>query len=160
MYGFEAISAANGWVISLVGICIVYTGLVVLYLFTSNLERLLNFWDRKISVFKRSEVIPPVEAPTHPVLEESQEPYPPEGEMIQLTPEQREVATYFEMIANRLGEPFSLPVLLEQVEKRGIHRPHFHLDIFLSMQVLEECGGEWIGFYRWRKECLSFNKLD
>jgi len=155
MYGLEAIEAANGWVIAGVGIAIVYTGLVVLYAFTSNLERILSLLDagsRFRSAGKSPEIPGPAES-----LPPSEQPCPDEEETLRLTPQQQEAAVYFELIAKRLGEPFSLPLLLEQAEKRGIPHPFRHLDTFLGIGLIEECEGQWAGFYRFRRDCPYYN---
>lgn len=155
MYGLKAIEAANGWIISGVGLCIVFTGLIVLYLFTSNLERLLGWWDRKGEVFRSRAPEEPPQAPATEggtcELPEEPEEAPFYGETIRLTADQREVAEYFKMITDRLCEPFSLPMLLEQAEKRGVHRPYSHLETFLNLGLIEECEGLDAGYYRWRK---------
>ncbi|NLJ26431.1 MAG: hypothetical protein GX433_00395, partial [Deltaproteobacteria bacterium] len=46
MYGLQAINAANGWVIALAGLGIVFTGLVILAILIAQTERFLKLWDR------------------------------------------------------------------------------------------------------------------
>ncbi|MBL0731242.1 MAG: OadG family protein, partial [Desulfosarcina sp.] len=41
MYGFEAISAYNGWSMSIVGVLIVFSGLVILSITISQIHKVL-----------------------------------------------------------------------------------------------------------------------
>ena len=155
MYGLQAIDAANGWTITVLGISIVFSGLTILAMLIASMERFLNLWDRKREFFTSdkqlshaSESIPvqvlsTAEAYSSPISE---------TDTVHLTPEQMEAATYFQLIIARLGEPFSLPHLLEQAEKRGVSKPHSHLDVFLKTGLIAECNGEQSGFYRWCKD--------
>jgi hypothetical protein len=45
LYGLEAINAHNGWAISVVGISVVYTGLVTLVVLLSQLHKLVALYD-------------------------------------------------------------------------------------------------------------------
>lgn len=45
MYGLEAINANNGWAISVVGVTIVFSGLVMLSLVISQLHKVLAIWE-------------------------------------------------------------------------------------------------------------------
>ncbi|MCF6246649.1 MAG: hypothetical protein L3J69_04730 [Desulfobacula sp.] len=45
MYGIEAINANNGWAISIVGITIVFSGLVTLSSVISQLHKVLAIWE-------------------------------------------------------------------------------------------------------------------
>ena len=47
MGGFSAIASNNGWVIALLGISIVFTGLASLCLIISLFARILNWWNEK-----------------------------------------------------------------------------------------------------------------
>ena len=46
MYGLEAINANNGWAISVVGVTIVFTGLVMLSFVIAQLHKVLGIVER------------------------------------------------------------------------------------------------------------------
>lgn len=153
MYGLQAISAANGWQISFAGVTIVFTGLIILSTVIACLERALTLWDRKGELLELvGRLLPQREVQTAQPATPSP-PFDAQAELsdVGLPPEELEVATYFALITDRLGQPFALMNLLEQAEKRGIHRPHSHLDLFLKLKLLEEHPGEPKGFYLWNK---------
>lgn len=155
MYGLQAINEANGWAISIAGAGIVFTGLVVLATLIANLERALNLWDRKQDLFefvkKTIRKPKPLEPEPEPLVQPRKIAPPSRFEVIELSPEKQEIASYFEMIVRRIGEPFSLVRLLEHAERLGVPRPHSNLAIFLTLGLVEEDKGECPGFYRWKK---------
>lgn len=55
VYGLDAINAYNGWAISVVGVTIVFTGLVVLSMAIAQIHKLLNLWEnrKELSLFKK-----------------------------------------------------------------------------------------------------------
>lgn len=152
MPGLSAIAAANGWFITVAGLVIVFTGLAVLAGFIAGLEKLLSLWDRWVAWLqspRRRE--PPIPAPG-PLSEESTAEISqgvPSTRTVFLSGETMEVYQYLQWLTRREGDVFSLSRLLEQAEKRGIPRPHFHLDEMLLLGLIEELPGEDCGFYRW-----------
>jgi hypothetical protein len=154
MQGLAAIEAANGWVITLAGSGIVFVGLVVLAILISSLEKALQLWDKKVIVLKglkKRFVSEPAEAAnlnphTCPNMASQAE-----KTELKLSHSDYEAALYFDMLIKRLGEPISLSSLLEHAEKRGIHKPHSHLDTLLKLDLISECTGEQKGFYHWRR---------
>ncbi|MEJ5363587.1 MAG: hypothetical protein WHS86_00665 [Desulfosoma sp.] len=152
MRGLSAIAAANGWFITFTGLAIVFTGLAVLAGFIASLEKLLSLWERGAAWLKRLLTRqPPGPAPI-PLAQESPAPMPQESfspRAVSLSGETLEVYQYFQWLTRRQGDVFSLSRLLEQAEKRGIPRPHFHLNELLLLGLIEELQGEDCGFYRW-----------
>ena len=152
MTGLSAIAAANGWFITVTGLVIVFTGLAVLAAFIASLDKLLTLWDRGVAWLRRSR------------RRESSGPEPEDlahkgpvslpradasARSVFLGGETLEVYQYLQWLSHRQGDVFSLSRLLEQAEKRGIPRPHFHLDELLALGVIEELPGDDRGFYRW-----------
>ncbi len=148
MYGLEAIAAANGWMITVVGAGIVFAGLVLLATALTHMPKLLQAWDNRREILARKPA--PAPGPAERITREPAA-IPAEKAPFQLTPEQLEAVRYFRWITDRLGEPFSLPALLEQAEKRGIARPFSRLDLFLRREIIIEDRGEGRGFYRWNE---------
>lgn len=154
MYGLAAINMAHGWVITIAGIAIVFSGLVILSSFIANLQRLLTLWDNRrefIPIGRPKRVAVETSVPTKAVTAQ-EEAATCGATTVTLTAKELEVANYFQLITQRLGEPFSLPLLLEKAEKRGIANPHRHLDTFLKLQLIVEGQDDLRGFYQWRKD--------
>ena len=139
MYGLEAISANNGWTMAAMGITIVFTGLLVLSLLVSQLYRALSLWDKRVLFYewiknlgrKKEEMsVSDLDLPLH----------------IQ------SAVAQFDLIVERLGEPFPLPKLLELVEKFGLEKPHSTINSFIVSGLLSPDGK---GYYLWKKNIKS-----
>ncbi len=158
MYGLKAISAGNGWLITVAGAGIVFSGLLMLAGILSCMERLLRFYDRQMEALsqmrrKWRRKPRPRERVAEPPIAQSE---PATAAVVRLTEEERQTAYYFQWITKRLGEPFSLPLLLEHAEKRGIARPHSRLDHLLRVGLIVEAEGDARGFYVWRSDLNIF----
>ena len=70
MYGLEAISANNGWAVSVVGITIVFSGLVTLSLLISQLHKAVDLFENphKIKEFFSSKSEDTEIAPDIPLM--------------------------------------------------------------------------------------------
>lgn len=154
MYGLQAINAANGWAITVAGISIVFSGLLVLSTLLANMERFLRFWDRHRDLFKKQEQpkFPPTVSAPEPGQAAEQPPSTGIPTGIRLTGQQLEALNHFQVLSHHQGDVFSLPRLLETVEKRGISKPHSNLDSFLKLGLIVELTGPNRGFYRWNKD--------
>ena len=151
MYGLKAISAANGWIITVAGISIVFSGLLVLSFLIANMERVIRFFDRQKEKLKRAKLS--LEPELAKSSKKARTPQKPSiTKVVWLTAEEIEIYNYYRWITERLGEPFSLPRLLKQAEKRGISRPYFHLDMFLRQGLIYEAEGDKVGFFRWARD--------
>ncbi|SFM81448.1 OadG family protein [Thermodesulforhabdus norvegica] len=147
MYGLKAIQEAHGWTITFLGVSVVFSALAFLSLFVANLSRILNFLDvAKRSILERLKSKPEVlqEAPA------------PQGNghrevRIWLSPHDHEMMRYFELITQKLGEPFSLEEVLEKAQDRGIPRPHSALYNLIKKGVIVECRDKAMGYYCWKR---------
>ena len=54
MFGFENITANNGWAMAVVGASIVFVGLVILSFVISQIHVILNLWERKDEFLNRN----------------------------------------------------------------------------------------------------------
>ena len=64
MYGFDNITANNGWAIAVIGASIVFAGLVILSFVISQIHKVLELWDRRIiSKERQKEVARPERTP-------------------------------------------------------------------------------------------------
>jgi hypothetical protein len=135
LYGLENISAHNGWAISLVGITIVFTGLMLLSLTIAQLHKILNLWENKDKYINNR---------NHKTLASTQidalsEPHMPFQEL--------ETIRQYKMIVHRLGQPFSLSRLLDIAVKVGLDRPHSTINNLLTKKIIVSDGK---GFFIWK----------
>ncbi len=139
MYGFEAINANNGWEISFLGICIVFTGLVLLSLAISQLHKILDLWENRDSYiqllkdrFNKKNIPNEETAPD-----------------IIVTDSTRESARQFNILIKNMNEKyFPLPKLIKTAKSMGLMRPHFYLNQMLQIKLIIPDGS---GFYYWEK---------
>ncbi|MFP4347267.1 MAG: OadG family protein [Thermodesulfobacteriota bacterium] len=136
MTGLEAISAHNGWSIALVGISIVFTGLLLLSLTISQLHKALDIWERRGAYWERFRSRGP-ETTTEP---------PSERGCIYLPPDVKESARQCRLLVEHLGQPFPLPKLLEFSDRCGLNHPHSTINELLLAGVIIPDGE---GFYLW-----------
>jgi len=129
VYGLNAINAHNGWAISVVGVTIVFTGLVMLSMAISQIHKLLDLWENKneLSLFRKKESVK-----TQP--------------RVQLTPGQKESARQFKLLAETLNEHFSLPRLLSLARVSGIDHPHTTLAVLLETNIIVD---DTQGYHVW-----------
>lgn len=137
MLGFEAISNNNGWEYALLGISIVFSGLVILSFVISQLHKLLAVWENRtalLETLKSSRRQPPSssEAEPRPAID-------PKA--------LSEAVSQYRMLVERIGEPFALPKLLNQAEKSGLHRPHATINDLLQAGIVVP---DETGYYTWK----------
>lgn len=137
MLGFEAITNNNGWQYALLGISIVFSGLVILSFVISQLHKLLGVWDNRASILetlksRRKAAPSPAETGTREV--------PNSGSLT-------EARLQYRMLVDRIGEPFALPKLLKQAENRGLYRPHATINDLLQAGNIVP---DETGYYIWK----------
>ena len=138
MLGMEAISAHNGWAIAIVGISIVFTGLVSLSLLLSMLPKILELWEDKSRLINHTK--------ERLVAKDQQSKVETPGTSII---NMEEAVRHFEFLIRWMGgEPFSLPRLLDMATKRGLARPHSTLNALLHEKYIIPNGK---GFYTWKR---------
>ncbi len=138
MYGFNAINANNGWEMAFLGICIVFTGLVLLSFAISQLHKILDFWENKSSYiqllkdrFNKEKIVKEETAPDI------------------ITDSTIESARQFNILIKNMDEKFfSLPKLIRTAKSMGLMRPHFYLNQMLKIKLIIPEGN---GFYYWEK---------
>lgn len=110
MYGFEAISAHNGWAMAFAGALIVISGLVVLATVISQLHRVVAVLERSgKGRAKPAETPPPKTPPARPSFSVKAE------------------IEHYRALAEALGESFELQQLYQSAASED--RPHIHLTI-------------------------------
>ncbi|THB81081.1 MAG: hypothetical protein D3926_03910 [Desulfobacteraceae bacterium] len=142
MYGLEAIQAHNGWAVAVVGITIVFTGLVVLSLIISQLHKVLDFISNpnKFEVFRPANVEP---------ADKKDEPV---EEVPSFTGAQMETARQYRMLARTLEDEFLLPKLLNLAVISGVDKPHANLGLLVRAGVITPDGQ---GFFQWNQDAFD-----
>jgi hypothetical protein len=121
LYGFDAISAHNGWAMAITGALIVMSGLAVLAFVISQLHKIAAFLEKGVE--KRSAKRQAVKtAPKEAVV-----PKPPAFDI-------DEARARLKPLVAELGEPFELTNLYELAN--SVELPHVHL----SIRSLRESG--------------------
>lgn len=138
LYGLEAIKAHNGWAISVVGVTIVFTGLVSLSALISQLHKLVSLYDNpgkiKNLFASKSESAPRVVTPKKHLV---------------LTEAQKQVCRQYNLLAQTMDDVISLPKLLRMAELSGLKDPHANMNLLLKSGML--CADEQ-GYFRWDED--------
>jgi len=145
LYGLEAINANNGWAISVVGVTIVFSGLVMLSFVISQLHKVLALWEdpSKIKALFKAK-----QSKKHP--EELQEKQILD-QMI-FTGSQKEVAKQFALLVRTMEDHFSLPRLLHLAQISDLKDPCSNLNDLLKTKIIIPDGS---GFFTWDKEVFD-----
>jgi hypothetical protein len=142
MDGFSAISSGNGWLISALGISVVFFGLASLAFIISFFPRAISWWNDhaqtpkhffpllKSLLVKRRRKVPALLG-----TGESHEP----GEIDDAEEDLR-------LLTAHMGETFKLPRLIEMAEQRGLARVHSTINRLIVRGTI--VGGD-DGLFRW-----------
>lgn len=145
MYGLDAINAHNGWGISVVGITIVFSGLVSLSLVISQLHKVLALWEdpSKIkALFKAKEK-----------KDRSQDDHNKQTPAPEVFTESRkEAAKQFALLARTMEDHFSLPRLLYLARISDLQDPYSTLNLLLKADIIVPDGS---GFFTWDKDMFD-----
>ena len=150
MIGFSAISAGNGWLISALGISVVFFGLASLALIISFFPRAISWWNEH------------GQTPKHffPLLKSlfaqrrRKAPMLTEARGIHEPGEIDDVEESLRLLTAHTGEPFKLPRLIEMAEQRGLARVHSTINRLLVRGTI--VGGD-DGLFRWAKGSVKEN---
>jgi len=135
LYGFDAISANNGWSIAAVGIIIVFAGLVILAFIISQLHKVLAFVENP----KRFEFLSQAKSKSK------------EKEFIltSLLNNQKESAKQFFLLAKTLEEHFPLPKLINIAEISNLEKPYIGISNLIDSGIIEP---DSKGYFIWNKD--------
>ena len=140
MYGFENISANNGWAIAVVGASIVFAGLVVLSFVISQIHKILELWEKRdVWLARFKEKPPPAEAPKDQGLVYKNQHLPSVNDLISI----------YRPLAEQLKEPFELRQLFDISNKMELSHPHLSIKQLWGADVLIAQGD---GTFIWNKQ--------
>lgn len=144
MIGFVNISAHDGWAIAGLGITIVFAGLIFLSIVIAQLHKILemighgyNYFQKKNGRGQKKKFLSDADFPK---LFEN-EPKPPIIETMADTIKNYQILTRY------IGDPFSLPKLIDLAEKRGLSRPWSTVDKLLGAEIIVPDGN---GYFTWK----------
>jgi len=133
LFGFEAIIAHNGLDISVIGISIVFTGLILLSLAVAQIHKIIELWDKRHR-FKK------------PQKKEQKEATVPE---LTVSQDVRRASRQFKLLIEWIGEPFPLPKLLDLSEKCGLSHPHSTINELVQCELIIP---DENGYFIWNKQ--------
>ena len=140
MFGFNNITANNGWAMAAVGATIVFAGLVVLSFVISQIYKILELWEKRDFPLERPEDALPAE--------EKPKIQAPAYKPKQL-PSVNDLISIYRPLVEQLKEPFELSQLYEISNKMDLAHPH------LSIKQLWEAGvliAQGDGTFTWNKQ--------
>ena len=144
MYGLEAINASNGWAISVVGITIVFSGLVMLATVIAQLHKALALWENP-SQFKR---IFQAKKPEKMSAEDKTA----QTVRLSLTDDQKEVVKQLFLLARTMEDHFSLSRLLHLAKISDLKDPYENLNMLSKTRIILPDGD---GFFTWDKQAFD-----
>jgi hypothetical protein len=127
VYGFDNITANNGWAMAVIGASIVFSGLVVLSFVISQIHKVLELWEKRGFGKQRQK-----EAPA-----------PSEAQKIQGTaykaqylPSVNDLISIYRPLVEQFKEPFELSQLFEISNKMDLAHPHLSIKQLWDADVL------------------------
>jgi hypothetical protein len=140
LFGFENITANNGWSMAVVGASIVFIGLVVLSFVISQVHKILKFWEQRDEFFNRYKKQAQIEEPKTIKAPVSRQ---------RRLPSVNELTSIYRPLVEQLKQPFNLLQLFEISNKMDLPHPH------LSIKYLQEAGvlvPQGDGTFTWDKQ--------
>jgi hypothetical protein len=139
VYGFDNITANNGWAMAFVGATIVFIGLVVLSFVISQLHKILNFWDNRDQWFaKPADRAKPAEATVASDSAYRERHLPSVDELVSI----------YRPLVEQLPEPFNLVQLYEKSHQMDLPHPNLSINRLREANVLLALGD---GTFTWNK---------
>jgi hypothetical protein len=134
LFGFEAIIAHDGLGISVIGISVVFTGLILLSLSVSQIHKIIELWDKRHRFKKTRQRKDQKAAPVQDLT---------------VPQDIQRASRQFKLLIEWIGEPFPLPKLLDFSEKCGIFRPHSTINELLKCELIIP---DENGYFVWNKQ--------
>jgi len=139
LYGLDAITANNGWHMAALGISIVFTGLILLSFTVAQLHNILRLFDNRDACCKK----------IRGLFKKNNNKQEVGDSDLTLPNNIKEAAGQCKLLIERIGEPFSLPRLIELSEKCGMSHPCSTInDLILAGFIVPD--GK--GYYVWNQD--------
>ena len=137
MFGIEAIIAHDGLGISVIGISVVFVGLVLLSFAVAQIHKLIGLWDKKNTYYQSLKKPQQKDQKT------------PSASDLTVPQDVRRASRQFKLLIEWIGEPFPLPRLLDLSEKCGLFRPHSTINEFIKCKLIIP---DENGYYIWNND--------
>jgi len=125
LFGFENITANNGWAMAVVGASIVFLGLVILSFVISQVHKILNLWEQRDEFLNRYKKQAQIEEP-----KKIKASVPIQRHLPTVT----DLTSIYRPLVEQLKQPFDLLQLFEISNKMDLPHPH------LSIKYLQQAG--------------------
>ncbi len=147
MYGLGAITANNGWVMSVTGALIVFSGLAVLSFVISQLHKVLNLWENRVYYYQKLNN----NKRQTDKAESTQEKTPSQP----VSPQDMDdnIVNYMPLL-EELGESFQLSELYVLSQKKGLGHPHLSITYLRQANILISQGD---GVFTWNQQKVINN---
>ena len=127
MKGLEAINAVNGWSMAVLGVLIVFSGLVVLSIAISQLKKVIDLWENRGKLFSKN-------GNGEPAKEDA-------DDFSNGWPEDiHEIAGRYRPLFESLGDSFILADLYKLCEEKKYPHPYLTIRQFRQEQILTPIG--------------------
>ena len=140
MYGFDNITASNGWAMAAIGATIVFLGLVILSFFISQIHKIFEIWEDRDKYLNRFE---------KQVQRVDEEKIKTPIYSIPMLPTVHELASIYRPLVEQLKEPFELSQLHEVSKKMNLPHPHLSIKCLREAEILVNQGD---GTFTWNKQ--------
>ena len=127
MYGFDNITANNGWAIAVIGASIVFAGLVVLSFVISQIHKILELWNKR-GIRQEGQKEASAATPAQKIQDT--------GYKAQHLPSLNDLISIYRPLVQQLNEPFELPQLFEISNKMNLAHPHLSIKKLWDADVL------------------------
>jgi hypothetical protein len=140
LFGFDNITANNGWAMAVVGASTVFLGLVVLSFVISQIHKVLEMWEARRKQLKQT----PQGAGTK--IAKKIQPTQPARTQV---PAIKDLITIYRPLVEQLNEPFNLVQLHEITKKMDLPHPHISINRLREADILVAEGD---GSFTWNKQ--------
>jgi len=127
LYGFDNITANNGWAMAFVGATIVFSGLVVLSFVISQIHKVLNLWDKRDDRAARAKDVQrkgKAQTDAGPVYRERR------------LPNVDELVIVYRPLVEGLKQPFELVKLYELANQMDLPHPNLSINRLREANIL------------------------
>ncbi|RZB35072.1 MAG: hypothetical protein SRB1_00840 [Desulfobacteraceae bacterium Eth-SRB1] len=145
MFGLDAISTHNGWHMAALGISIVFTGLVLLSIAVAQIHKILQIYDKRDTYIKR---IKNIFRKKNNLESNSSD--------LSLSEKVNGAVSQCRILIDKMGEPFSLPRLINLSEKYGMSHPYSTINDLINAGFIVPDGK---GYFLWNQDDKKIIRL-
>jgi len=145
LYGFQAITANDGWAMALMGVSIVFSGLVLLSLAISQIHNVFNIFDKRKAKKDEAAKKAAAKKTKKETKEDKRMPY------LNLPKDIAKAGSLFAPLIEPKDKPFLLADLLKAAENEDFPHPHLTINYLRDANLLVPAGD---GFFVWQSPTI------